>query len=146
MVNGSTMRILKLFIVVLGVILLLWVAIDHVPLLLQVFGRSVEGRITGKYVKYHSPEEEAESGVLSLRYEFEAGGARHVGDASVPRSVYNASEPGGKLTVHYLRARPAINLAEGYLGQGVRGLPLLITGSICFITGFFLMRRASFTN
>jgi hypothetical protein len=137
------MRILKLFITVLGAILLIWVAIDHVPLLLQLLGRSADGRITGKYVKYHSPEEQVDSGVLSLRYEFEVGGANFTGESTVARPVYNAAETGATIRVEYLPSTPGINFAKSYVGRSVRGLPLLIAGLVCFITGFLLMKRSS---
>jgi hypothetical protein len=137
------MRILKLFITVLGAILLLWVAIDHEPLLLQIFGRPAEGRVTAKYVKYHTPEESADSGILTLRYEFEIGGVRYSGESTVTRAVYNATETGGTLRVEYLPSKPGINFPEAYAGRGVRGLPLLILGLICFAIGVFLMRKGS---
>jgi len=137
------MRILKLFITVLGAILLLWVAIDHVPLLLQIFGRTAEGRVTAKYVKYHTPEESADSGILTLRYEFEIGGARYSGESTVTRAVYNAVETGGSLRIEYLPSKPGINFPENYAGRGVRGLALLVMGLICFASGIFLMKRSA---
>lgn len=137
------MRILNLFLVVLGAILLLWVAFDHAPLLVQLFGKSVEGKITSKDVKFHGSEQEAESGLLTLYYEFTAGGALHKGNETVPRHVYDAAEPGKPVTVRYLESRPVMNFPDGYLGQSVRGLPLLIAGFVCFATGFFLMRRTA---
>ena len=146
LVNESHMRILRIFLAVLGAILLAWVAIDHVPLVLQLFGHSTEGRVTGKDVVFHGSDQEAESGVLTLRYEFEAGGAKHLSDASVPRAVYDAAEPGKSVTVRYLPANPAVNFPDGYLGQGVRGLPLLIVGCVCFVTGVFFLKRDSFNN
>ena len=139
------MRILRLFLTVLGAILLLWVAIDHAPLVLQLFGRSTQGLLTGKDVDFHGAGQESESGVLTLRYEFEAGGVKHSGDASVPRRVYDAAEPGKSIAVYYLPASPGMNSPEGYMGQGVRGLPILIAGFACFVAGFFLMRRDSFS-
>lgn len=144
LVNESYMRILRLFIVVLGVMLLVWVAIDHVPLVLQLFGHSAKGRVTGKDVVFHGSDQEVESGVLTLRYEFEAGGAKHSGDASVPRAVYDAAEPGKSVTVRYLPANPAVNFPDGYLGQGVRGLPLLIAGCVCLMIGFFFIKPQTF--
>ena len=132
-------RILSIFLWVLGVILLLWVAMDHTPLVVQVAGKSVEGHVIGKMVDYHGAEEEAETGVLKLRYEFDVDGVKHSGDATVPRPVYDAAEPGKSVTVFYLQARPSFNFPQGYLGQGVRGLPLLIVGLVCFIAGVILM-------
>lgn len=137
------MRILSIFLVVLGAILLLWVAVDHEPLVLQLFGQSVQGHVTGRDVNFHGAEQQAESGVLTLHYEFGTGGTKITSDASVSRSVYDAAEPGRSVTVHFLSAYPSINFPDGYLGQGIRGVPLLIVGVASFVTGLYFMKRCA---
>lgn len=135
------MRIARLFVTVLGVILLLWTAIDYVPMVLQLAGTSVEGRVIDREVRFHGPRDQAESGVLTVRYEFQVDGVRHTGDASVPRLVYDSAESGKPLMIHYLAARPSINFPDGYIGQGVRGVPILLTGIACLIAVGILARR-----
>lgn len=137
------MRILSIFLSVLGSILLLWVAIDHEPLILQIFGRSVQGRVTGREVNFHGAEQQAESGVLTILYEFEVDGKKIASNASVARAVYDTAESGKSVTVQFLPAYPSINFPDGYLGQTYRGVPLLILGAASFVTGLVFMKRCA---
>ena len=137
------MRILSIFLTVWGAVLLLWVAIDHGPLLIQVFGRTAPGYVTGREVDFHGREQEAESGVLTMIYEFEIGGSKRQSKCSVNRAVYDAAEPGKRITVYYFSPSPSVNFPEGYMGQGFRGLPILIMGLASFCAGLWLMRRAA---
>jgi len=132
-------RLFRIFLTVLGAILLFWVAVDYVPLLLQVGGQTVEGRVTGRNIERTGTEEEAD-GFYTVHYEFTDAGERHQGKATVSRTTYQSTEEGAAIPVQTWPNHPGMSLPEGYLGDGVRGLPLLIAGSVLFIVGFFFIK------
>jgi hypothetical protein len=135
------MRLLRIFLTVIGAMLLFWSLVDYVPSLLQLSGREATGLVTGKSIERQGSAEEAD-GFFTLHYEFEANGSKHRGKASVSHSVYNRTEVGESIQVRYSHRDPATHLPAGYLGGSVRGLPLLIAGAVLFIVGFFFIKPA----
>jgi hypothetical protein len=136
-------RLLRIFLTVLGAILLFWVVVDYVPLLLQIGGETVEGRVTGKNIERTGTEEEAD-GFYTVHYEFVSAGVPHQGKATVSQTVYQSTEEGAQVPVRIWPNRPGMNLPAGYLGDGVRGLPLLIVGVVLFSIGFFFIKPSAF--
>jgi hypothetical protein len=133
------MRLLRIFLTVLGAMLLIWTCFDYVPVMLQVAGQSATGRIISKSIERQGSAEETD-GFYAIHYEFEAAGARQTGKATVPHKVYDSVQEGAPVKIRYMAKWPGLSLPDGYLGQGVRGLALLIAGAVMFVVGFFFIK------